>query len=117
MLKVETVKKILGSYAEQFNIYEKNGSVIAKPKKRIPKEDFSEIGKLVKQEGGDYVKFDYGTKEGGYYRFKGETAVSTATLDDNKNNLYKDIFAYADNIEKESQIIKEKLRLLGYTGN
>ena len=120
MLNVETVKKMLGNYAELFDYMVREGYVIAKPKKRIDPETFSDIGKLVRGKG-EYVKWDKVAKKGGYFRFKGETAVSAATLDTNKNNLYKDLWAYADDIEKhvvkQVGIVKEKLRLLGYKGN
>jgi len=119
-VEIEDVKKLFGGYAELFDIHQKEGGeyVFAVPKKRIDRKDFSVIGKLVKQEQGEYVKFDYATKEGGYFRFKKGEAMSTATSD-KKAVLIKDIFAYADNIEivareveKQASIIKEKLKEL-----
>ena len=89
MLNIEEVQKFLGEYASLFDYTVREGYLIAKPKKRIETETFSDIGKLVRGKG-EYVKWDKVAKKGGYFRFKGETAVSTATLDTNKNKNTQD---------------------------
>lgn len=112
-MKVENVKKDLGEDAELFDFEQKEGSdvVFAKLKNRVDKKEFSRIAQLVKDVGGEYVPFDYGTKQGAYFRFKKEEAVSTATLD-KKDLPVKDILEYAESIEKQARIIIEKLKEL-----
>jgi len=110
-VKVEDVKKDLGDDAELFDFEEKDGVVAAKLKNRVDKKEFSRLAQLVKDVGGEYVPFDYGTKQGAYFRFKKEEAVSTATLD-KKDLPVKDAIAYAETVRTQLGYFIEKLKEL-----
>jgi len=69
-MSVESVRAKLGSDAELFDVYEENGYIVAKPKAKIDSEDFKRIAKTQRQYDGEYVRYDYSTKKGGYFRYK-----------------------------------------------
>ena len=69
-MNIEDVQKLLGEHAELFDYTVREGYVIAKPKNKIDSADFKAIGKLVRQENGEYVRYDYSTKTGGHFQFK-----------------------------------------------
>lgn len=116
-MKIEDVKKDLGDDANLFDYEEKDGVVAAKLKNFLKPNEFREVAERVKGLGGVYVPKDKG---GPYFTFKGKTTSSEKSevaTSDKKDNLLKDLWAYADDVEKKMGIIKEKLRLLGYKGN
>lgn len=113
-MEIESVKRLLGDDAELFDFEEKDGVVSAKLKSRVDKTEFKRLATILKEIGGEYVPFNYSSNLGAYFRFKKEEAIS-----EKKDILLKDIFAYADDIEKrgetimkQAEIIKEKLKEL-----
>jgi hypothetical protein len=103
MSEVERVKNSFpDQFQELFDFYEKDGYVIAKPKRRIDPETFSEIGKIVRELKGEYVKFNHDTKQGGYFRFKREKRAKLTLL------------GHLEIVKTEVEYIEKALREGGY---
>ena len=131
-MSVESVRAKLDSDAELFEIRDEGQYIVAQPKHYLPSEVFARVAKKVKDAHGEYVssgKMSHFRFQAGVYpkdhvfENKEESGVERRTANkptqDKKANLYKDIFAYADDVEKrgeaiikQAQIIKEKLKEL-----
>ena len=86
-MKIEDLQKQLGQDAELYDWQENEAYIWAKLKKRVSPSMFKELAAVMRDSGGEYVKWNPIEKKGAYFKFSKyndqqnvtQKVVSTAT--------------------------------------
>jgi len=82
------------------------GVVAAKLKNRVDKKEFGRLAAIMKDNGGEYVPFNYGTKSGAYFKI-GDKVAKPKEPAQKKLDLNETLFQVRVHMKDIDKLLKE----------